>query len=84
MAKIKITQVVSRIGSTERQKRNLDALGNLTLRMNAKKAANGHRELSVSFVTESEEAGRLIRKHLDDLRQALAEHGTELRDVEII
>ncbi len=27
MAKIKITQVVSRIGSTERQKRNLDALG---------------------------------------------------------
>ncbi len=27
MAKIKITQVVSRIGSTERQKKNLDALG---------------------------------------------------------
>lgn len=27
MAKIKITQVISRIGSTERQKRNLDALG---------------------------------------------------------
>jgi large subunit ribosomal protein L30 len=27
MAKIKITQVVSRIGSTARQKRNLDALG---------------------------------------------------------
>ncbi len=27
MAKIKITQVVSRIGSTQRQKRNLDALG---------------------------------------------------------
>lgn len=27
MAKIKITQIVSRIGSTERQKRNLDALG---------------------------------------------------------
>jgi large subunit ribosomal protein L30 len=27
MAKIKITQVVSRIGSTERQKRNLYALG---------------------------------------------------------
>jgi large subunit ribosomal protein L30 len=27
MAKIKITQTVSRIGSTERQKRNLDALG---------------------------------------------------------
>ncbi len=27
MARIKITQVVSRIGSTERQKRNLDALG---------------------------------------------------------
>ena len=27
MAKIKITQVASRIGSTERQKRNLDALG---------------------------------------------------------
>lgn len=27
MTKIKITQVVSRIGSTERQKRNLDALG---------------------------------------------------------
>ena len=27
MAKLKITQVRSRIGSTERQKRNLDALG---------------------------------------------------------
>ncbi len=27
MAKIKITQVISRIGSTERQRRNLDALG---------------------------------------------------------
>ncbi len=27
MAKIKITQVISRIGSTQRQKRNLDALG---------------------------------------------------------
>jgi large subunit ribosomal protein L30 len=27
MAKIKITQVVSRIGSTARQKKNLDALG---------------------------------------------------------
>ncbi len=27
MAKIKITQIVSRIGSTARQKRNLDALG---------------------------------------------------------
>lgn len=27
MAKLKITQVRSRIGATERQKRNLDALG---------------------------------------------------------
>jgi large subunit ribosomal protein L30 len=27
MAKIKITQTISRIGSTERQKKNLDALG---------------------------------------------------------
>lgn len=27
MAKLKITQVISRIGATERQKRNLDALG---------------------------------------------------------
>ncbi len=27
MAKIKITQVISRIGSTEKQRRNLDALG---------------------------------------------------------
>jgi large subunit ribosomal protein L30 len=27
MAKIKITQVISRIGSTARQKKNLDALG---------------------------------------------------------
>lgn len=27
MAQIKITQVISRIGSTERQRRNLDALG---------------------------------------------------------
>ncbi len=27
MAKIKITQIISRIGSTERQKRNLEALG---------------------------------------------------------
>ncbi len=27
MAKIKITQVISRIGSTERQRKNLDALG---------------------------------------------------------
>lgn len=27
MAKLKITQVKSRIGSTERQRRNLDALG---------------------------------------------------------
>ena len=27
MGKIKITQVISRIGSTEKQRRNLDALG---------------------------------------------------------
>lgn len=27
MAKLKITQVISRIGATERQKKNLDALG---------------------------------------------------------
>ena len=64
-----------------RMKLHLDRHGELTLTMSLKQISVSRREMAVRFETESQEIARQLRENLDELRKALAEQGTELREV---